>query len=43
MFNTFEPHFITREQDLKLEICYSSLVKTYDNSEAYCALRRRGA
>ena len=40
---TLLSYILSREQDLKLEICYSSLVKTYDNSEAYCALRRRGA
>ena len=35
--------FIMRELDLKLEICYNNLVKTYDHSAAYCVLPSRGA
>ena len=37
---TLKLHFITRAQDLKLEIYDNNLVNTYDHSAAYCTLRR---
>ena len=40
--NSLELHFITRGQDLKLEIYEYNLVNTYDHSAAYCTLHRRG-
>ena len=39
--NSFELHFITREQDLKLGIYDNNLVNAYDHLAAHCTLRRR--